>query len=167
MVAAHGHRQGAAQRGWSCAALQKGVEAGQGGENHGRGARQRAPTWFEALLQDTRLWQIVPSETHGNQRGEFRFASFVMGKPEQIDHLAAGLLARQGSRQRGPCLGILGSGEEAVAVGQAGGGLRLAAQRVDDMAVVDAMDAGAVAAGAVPGMGDDMGDPRKASIRSS
>ncbi len=47
-------------------------------------------------------------------------------------------------------------GEDAVAVDRGGEGLRLAAQGMDDVAVVDAVGPAAVVAGAQAGMADDV-----------
>ena len=79
-----------------------------------------------------------------------------MGEPEQVDHAAAGVPPGQRSGERGPGGGVLGAGEEPVAVDRSGQRLRLAPQGVDHMAIVDAMDAPPSSRLAQAGMADDM-----------
>lgn len=151
------HVDGAGGGGGGHARLQEIVEAGQIGEGDGRVVRQFAPARFQLALEDAGLGQVALTEVCRDQGGKFGLAALLMGQPQQIDHAAAGVTARQGCGQRSPGLAVLHAGEQAVAVDGPGESLRLAAQRVDDMAVVDAVDAGAVRASATAGMGDDRG----------
>ena len=63
--------------------------------------------------------------------------------------------------------GVFAAREEAVAVDRSGQRLRLAAERVDDVAIVDTVQADAVAAAAQARMAEDMGGAEPRSIRSS
>ena len=80
-----------------------------------------------------------------------------MGEPEQVDAAAAGISSRRRLGERGPGGGVFAAGEEAVAVDRSGQRLRLAAERVDDVAIVDTVQADAVAAAAQARMAEDMG----------
>ena len=80
-----------------------------------------------------------------------------MGEPEQVDHAAACIPSGQRRGERGPGGGVFGAREETVTVDRSGQRLRLAAERVDDVAIVDAVEADAVAAAAQARMADDMG----------
>ena len=80
-----------------------------------------------------------------------------MREAEQVDHAAAGVAARQGGGERSPGRGILRARKQAVAIDRTCQRLRLAAQGVDYVVVVDAIDAHAVITTAAPRVGGDMG----------
>src|SRR4051812_6392011 len=80
-----------------------------------------------------------------------------MGEPEEVDHAATGLGLGQCLGQGRPGGGVLAAGEEAVAVDRGGERLRLAAQGVDDVVVVDAVGPAPVLAGPQAGMADHLG----------
>ena len=86
---------------------------------------------------------------------EFRLTGLFMGDEEQIDHPAAGVPARQISLQHLPGFSVFGPGKQAVAVDRTPQGLWFASQGVDDMVVVDDMNAVTIAAPAGTGMADD------------
>src|SRR4051812_43335637 len=80
-----------------------------------------------------------------------------MGEPEEVDHAATGLGLGQCLGQGRPGGGVLAAGEEAVAVDRGGERLRLAAQGVDDVVVVDAVGPAPVLAGPQAGMAEHLG----------
>jgi len=72
-----------------------------------------------------------------------------VGQRQEGDHAAAGLFLWQRRRQPSPSpcsdpRGVGGAGEELVAVDGAGERLRLAPERLDDMAIIDDVEAAAV-----------------------
>ena len=64
-----------------------------------------------------------------------------MGEEQQIDHAATGIPARQVALQDLPGFGIFGAEEQVVAVDRVAQSLRFAAQSMDDMVVIDDMNA--------------------------
>ena len=90
-----------------------------------------------------------------DQSSEVALAALIVGEAKQANHALAGFLPGQGLRQCRPGGGIFGSGEETVAINRSGERLRLAAQRMDDMTIVDAMDTHAVITAAPAGMVHD------------
>ncbi len=94
-----------------------------------------------------------------DQSREFGLAALVMGEPEQIHHAPAGVPLRQSVGQRCPGIGILGAGKEPVAIDRSRQRLRFASQGMDDMPVVDAIDALSIVTLTQAGMADGMGSP--------
>jgi len=107
--------------------------------------------------QTVGVGQPAGGELGGDELGELGLAGVVVGEDEEADDPLAGVPAGQRVRQPSPRLGVGRRREEAVAVDRIGEGLGLAAQRRQDVAVVDDMNALAVAAGAAARMGHDMG----------
>ena len=84
-----------------------------------------------------------------------------MGDEEQIDHAAAGVAARQIPLQHLPGFSVFGPGEQAVAVDRTPQGLRFAPQSVDDMVIVDDMDAVAIPPPTGSGVAEHQGAAEK------
>ena len=80
-----------------------------------------------------------------------------MGEPEQSSTCGGRHLVAAASRSARPRRRRIRCEEEAVAVDRSGQRLRLAAERVDDVAIVDTVQADAVAAAAQARMAEDMG----------
>ena len=83
---------------------------------------------------------------------QFRLASLFVGDEQKIDHLAAGILARQITLQHRPGLSIFGPGEQVVAVDRVVQGLWFALWRMDDMVLVNDMKTMAIIPPARPRM---------------
>ncbi len=128
----------------------------QGGERDGDAIGQVALAGLEAGLEDVGVGQAAGGEIGSNERGEFGLAGLVMGEAEVADDVPAGLPAGQRLAEGGPGIGVFAAGEDAVAVDRGGEGLRLAAQGMDDVAVVNAVGPEAVVVGAQAGMADDV-----------
>ena len=94
-------------------------------------------------------------------------AGMIMGDEEQIDHAAAGITTRQISLQHLPRLSIFSAREQAVAVDRVPQGLRLAPQGMDDVVVIDDMDAVSIARPRARGWLTTKVPPTNASMRSS
>jgi len=80
---------------------------------------------------------------------------------QQIDHPAAGIPSWQIPLQHLPRFGVFCPGEQAVAVDRTPQGLWLTPQGVDNVMVVDDMDALPIVAPTSPGMGYDEGAAQK------
>jgi len=80
-----------------------------------------------------------------------------VGQPEQIDHAAAGVLFGQRSFEGIPGMDVFRAGEKPIPVDGSGQRLRLAAQGMDDVPIIDTMNTVPVATTAQARMRDDGG----------
>ena len=94
--------------------------------------RRRGSSRIVSVARDR---QATGSQLLSDQRRQLGFAGLVVCEPEQVDHAAAGTPSEQRLRERGPGGGVFVARDEAVAVDGSGQRLRLAAERVDDMAI--------------------------------
>jgi len=131
------------------------LDADEVGQDDRCVSRQFAPPRYQ--LQSPGLGQEALVKDVGDQPRELGRSGCPMGKPKQVDHPATGVPAKQGGGKRSPGGLVLAAGKQAIAIDRPCQGLRLAAQRVDDTAIVHAMDTHAVPTPELPSVGDDPG----------
>src|SRR5450756_687946 len=95
--------------------------------------------------RSTQSRSSAASDVYKRQGGECDLASLVGGgDDEQADDCATGVSWWQGGVEGGPSPGVSGPREQGFAVDEISDGLRLAAQRSDQMAIIDGMGSGAI-----------------------
>ena len=93
--------------------------------------------WCEPAPQGGDLWQLFVLQTGGELIGQFALATSLMGHGQKFDHDAAGLPFRQLFKQGIEGLPVGLAWEELVAIDKVEQRHRLAAQRMDDMPIID------------------------------
>ena len=94
----------------------------------------------EPRFEQVRVRQASATEDRAQLGRQFSFAATLVRQSEQTDHDPTGVARRYGANQCVPSLAELGAREELIAVDQIKQCVRLAAQRVDDVAIIHHVD---------------------------